>query len=351
MPFRGLRTSFRALLASCALASGVVAISSALAPALAQTKIKMVLNWKYQGPQGMLFLAEDLGYFKAEKLDVTMDQGNGSGAAVPLVANGAYDMGFGDINALIELAAKKPEDAPIAVSVLYNQPPFTLAVKADSPIKSPADIVGKTLGGAANDGALKLFPAFCKATKIDCAQVKITNLAPNLREQMLMQGQVDAVFGYINTIRFSARNMGVQDEQLRYIAYGDYGLDLYSNSIIASRKLVKENPEAVKGFLRAINKSIIAAIKDPDAAIASVRKREPLIKPAVDLALFDATLRSEMNHPELAKYGMGDVDPERLKRSIDTLVAIGQLPRTPAVGDIFTPEFLPPLADRLKKLF
>ena len=46
---------------------------------------------------------------------MTIDQGNGSGAAVPLVANGAYDIGFGDINALIELAAKKPDDAPVAV--------------------------------------------------------------------------------------------------------------------------------------------------------------------------------------------------------------------------------------------
>ena len=75
-------------------------------PAAAQTKLKMVLNWKYQGPQGWFFLADDRGYFKAEGLDVTMDQGNGSGAAVPLVANGTYDIGFGDINALIELAAQ-----------------------------------------------------------------------------------------------------------------------------------------------------------------------------------------------------------------------------------------------------
>ena len=49
----------------------------------AETKMKLVLNWKYQGPQGMFFLAEDKGYFKAEGLDVTLDQGNGSGAAVP----------------------------------------------------------------------------------------------------------------------------------------------------------------------------------------------------------------------------------------------------------------------------
>ena len=82
---------------------------------------------------------------------------------IPLVANGTYDVGFGDINALIELAAKKPEDAPIAVYVMFNQPPFTVAVKADSPIKSPKDFEGKTLGGAANDGALKLFPAFVQA--------------------------------------------------------------------------------------------------------------------------------------------------------------------------------------------
>ena len=186
---------------------------SALAtPAAAQTKLKMVLNWKYQGPQGMFFLADDRGYFKAEGLEVTIDQGNGSGAAVPLVANGTYDVGFGDINALIELAAKKPDEAPIAVYVMFNQPPFTVAVKADSPIKSPKDFEGKTLGGAANDGALKLFPAFCKLAKIDCSKVNITNMQPNLREQMLMQGQVDGVFGYVNTIRFSAKLMGVDGQ-------------------------------------------------------------------------------------------------------------------------------------------
>ena len=123
-----------------------------------QTKLKMVLNWKYQGPQGWFFLADDRGYFKAAGVDVTMDQGNGSGAPIPLVANGTYDVGFGDINALIEFAAKKPEEAPIAVYVMYNRPPFTIAVRADSRIKTPKDLEGKTLGGAAGDGALKLFP-------------------------------------------------------------------------------------------------------------------------------------------------------------------------------------------------
>jgi NitT/TauT family transport system substrate-binding protein len=335
------------------LFSALAMLSATATPAPAQTptKLKLVLNWKYQGPQGMFFLAQDLGYFKAENLDVTIDQGNGSGAAVPLVANGTYDVGFGDINALIELAAKKPDDAPIAVYVMFNQPPFTIAVKADSPIKTPQDLVGKTLGGAANDGALKLFPAFCKATRIDCSTVKITSLQPNLREQMLMQGQVDGVFGYVNTIKFSARAMGVADDQLRYINFGDYGMDLYSNAIIVSKKMAREQPEVVKGLVRAINKGLIAALKDNDAAVAAVAKREPLIKIDVERARFDATLRAEMNHPEIATIGLGNVDPERLKRSIDTMVSINALPRTPTVDEIFTPAFLPAKDELVKKLF
>ena len=116
---------FRTSLFALAAAIGLAAPLAAATPAAAQTKLKMVLNWKYQGPQGWFFLADDKGYFKAEGLEVTMDQGNGSGAAVPLVANGTYDVGFGDINALIELAAKKPDEAPVAVYVMYNRPPFT----------------------------------------------------------------------------------------------------------------------------------------------------------------------------------------------------------------------------------
>lgn len=343
-----LKQTFHLAVAAAIGLAGAIALA---APASAQTKLKMVLNWKYQGPQGWFFLADDRGYFKAEGLEVTMDQGNGSGAAVPLVANGTYDVGFGDINALIELAAKKPDEAPVAVYVLYNQPPFTVAVKSDSPIKEPKDFVGKKLGGAANDGALKLFPALCKITKIDCSKVEITNMQPNLREQMLMQGQVDGVFGYVNTIRFSAKLIGVADDKLRYINFGDYGMDLYSNAIIVSKKLVKDNPKAVAGLIRAINKGLIDSIKEPDASVAAVAKREPLIKTPVERERFDATLKDEMNHPEIAKIGLGNVDIERLKKSIDILVEANNLPRKPAVEEIFTPAFLPPVADLPKKVF
>lgn len=341
-----LRTALLALTAAFVFSAPMAG------PAAAETtKLKMVLNWKYQGPQGWFFLAQDKGYFKEEGLEVTMDQGNGSGAAVPLVANGTYDVGFGDINALVELAAKKPDIAPIAVYMMYYKPPFTVAVKADSPIKSPKDFEGKTLGGSANDGALKLFPALCSVAKIDCSKVKITNFQPNLREQMLMQGQVDGVFGYVNTIRFSAKLIGVKEDQLRFISYGDYGMDLYSNAIIVSRELVEKNPKAVEGLVRAINKGLKDALKDHDAAVAAVAKREPLIKVDVETERLVATLKDEMNHPEISRIGFGNVNPERLKTAIDILVKAKNLPRTPAVSEVFTARFLPPENDLPKKLF
>jgi len=336
-----------AVVLAATFAATIVTAVPLAAPAAAQTKLKMVLNWKYQGPQGWFFLADDRGYFKAAGLDVTMDQGNGSGAPIPLVANGTYDVGFGDINALIEFAAKKPEEAPIAVYMMYNRPPFTIAVRADSTIKTPKDLEGKTLGGAAGDGALKLFPAFCKVAKIDCTKVNITNMQPNLREQMLMQGQVDGVFGYVNTIRFSAKLTGVDpDKQIRFINYGDYGMDLYSNAIIVSRKFVKEHPEAVKGFLKALNHGIKDAIADPQAAIDAVATREPLIKPAIERARLDATMADEMSHPEIAKIGLGDVSDARMAKAIDILVKAKELPRTPATSEIFDRSFLPPASER-----
>ena len=323
--------SSRSLLIAAAAAISIAGPLASAAPAAAQTKLKVVLNWKYQGPQGMFFLADDRGYFKAEGIEVQLDQGNGSGGVPALVANGTYDVGFGDMNALIELAAKKPDEAPVAVYVMYNQPPFAIAVKADSPIKTAKDLEGKSIGGPANDGALKLFPAFCKSAKIDCTGVKLSNMQPNLRENMLMQGQVDGVFGYMNTIRFSAKLAKIEEDKIRYIKYADYGMDLYSNVIIVPKKMTTEKPEVIKGFLRALNKGMQDSIKDPDASVAAVAKREPLINVKLERERYDATVADEMNHPEIKTIGLGAVDEARLKKSIGIIVEASSLPRTPAI--------------------
>jgi NitT/TauT family transport system substrate-binding protein len=319
--------------------------------AWAQTKIKMVLNWKYQGPQAWFFLAQDKGYFKSEGLDVEIDQGEGSSASVTKVAAGAYQAGFGDINALIDLSAKRPAEAPVAVYMIYNTPPFTIVVKRDSPIRTPKDLEGKTVGGPANDGALRLFPAFAKVAKVDATKVNITNMAPNLREQMLLRGQVDAIFGFTNTVYFSAKLVGIDPEKdLRFINYADYGMDLYSNAVVFSRAFARENPRAVAGFVRAVNRAINDSVANPEAAMDTVMKREPLLKRDIEKERLLATIKEEMSHPEIARIGLGDIDAVRLKRAIEMVVEANSLPRTPANDEVFDRSFLPPRTERASKL-
>jgi len=103
--------------------------------------------------------------------------------------------------------------------------------------------------------------------------------------------------------------------------------------------------------LRALNKGMLDAIKDPDAAVAAVAKREPLINTKLERERFDATFADEMNHPEIKKIGLGNVDEARLKRSIAILVDALALPRTPTVSEVWDGSFLPPATDLPHKLF
>ena len=110
---------------------------------------------------------------------------------------------------MIQLAAQRPAEAPVGVYMMYSNPPYVIAVKKSSGITRPKDLEGKTIGGPANDGALRLWPAFSKIAGIDTSKVKIENMAANLREQMLQRGQIDAAFGFLQTIWFSAKAINI----------------------------------------------------------------------------------------------------------------------------------------------
>lgn len=345
--------SRRAFLSSGIALGGASLLSGFPSPAIAQsrTRLRMILNWRYQGPQSMFFIAQDKGYFAEHGLEVEIDQGSGSGAAVGQVAGGAYDVGFGDVNALIQLAAQNPDEAPVCVYQMFNQPPFTIAVMSDSDITTPADLEGRTIGGPANDGALKLFPAFADISGIDESSVEILNMDPTLREQMLRSRQVDAVFGFVNTIRFSAMLTGMNpDEDIRFINYGDYGMDLYSNGVLVPKAMARDRPEAVRGIVAAINRGIADTFADMEGSIDFVAEREPLINRDVEYQRLVATVRDEMGHPEIAEGGLGNIDPERMRKAIEIVVEANGLPRTPALEEIFDGSFLPPENERITSI-
>jgi NitT/TauT family transport system substrate-binding protein len=301
--------SKRLFLQSAVLAAALATLGAAQAQG---KSIKFQLDWRFEGPAALFLQSAAKGYYKDAGLDVSIDAGNGSGGTVTRVASGTYDMGFADMAALMEFHANNPDalHKPVAVMMVYNNTPAAVLALKKSGISKPADLSGKKLGAPVFDAGRKAFPIFEKANGI--GNVAWTSMDPPLRETMLVRGDIDAITGFSFTSLLNLEARGVKAEDVVVMNFADHGVKLYGNVIIASPKLLKENPTAVRAFLAAFAKGAKEVMANPEAAIATVKERDGIINVPLETRRLKLAIDSVVASPDARKEGFGQVNPARM---------------------------------------
>jgi len=166
------------------------------------------------------------------------------------------------------------------------------------------------MGAPVFDAGRRAFPIFQKANGIGA--VTWTAMDPPLRETMLARGDVDAITGFTFTSLLNLEARGVKAEDVTILPYADFGVKLYGNVIIATPKILKENPEAVKAFLAAFTKGAKDVITNPAAAIEFVKQRDGIINVALETRRLQLAIDTVINSADARAEGFGQLNPGRL---------------------------------------
>ena len=327
-----------------AASAAVLALLSTQAVAQ-QKNVRFVLDWVFQGQQSVFTLPADDGTYAKYNLNVTVDRGAGSGDAVTKVASGTYDIGLADVYTMMNHNANNPDRKLIAVALVHDKSALSIASLKTAKIASPADLNGKKLAAPLGDASRQVFPLFALINKLNQGSTEWITVTPQLRETMLVRGQADAISGHVTTIMMNLRNMGVAADSVNLMLYADHGVELYGHALITTPAFAQANPQTVTDFIRATVHGLNVMIRDRDAAIASIKKRDPLVNEEIEKARIQMSLDAMFLSPNVLKNGMSNVDMGRLSRTLDQAADAFQVKTKQSVGDTYTERYLPPRSE------
>ncbi len=328
-----------------ALGTAAALPSFALAQSARPVPLKFTLDFRISGQVAPFFVALAKGYYAAEGLAPSFDVGSGSVAAITRVASGAYDMGFGDISALMEFQATQ---GPLvqAVYQYYNRAPFVIIARKDRGVSDFKSLAGKRIAAAAVESTRRAWPIAARhaGMKTDAFEWVTTDFSQ--RDNVIVRGDVDgATYFHDSALSLFQR---IDPAQLAVLSYADIGASLYGNAILSSSKLAAEKPEVVRAFLRATNRGVQDTLADPLGAMAAVKQREPMVDEKLEAQRFALTARYLVTADTRA-HGLGAVRPELLARQIEEITQTFGLKAAPAAASVFNAGFLPPAAERAVK--
>lgn len=312
-------------------------------------KVRLLTNSAFTGANAWFPLAADRGYFRDEDIEVEFIDGRGAFSAAGRMAKEGYEFGYGDFQALIEESAREPAAAPVGIYMVMGLSPSVIVVPAGSKINAPNELSGLTITGHGVDVGLNTFEQYAGKAGFDPRSVTIHGRDGDWSTllDMLAQGETNALFGYFSTVSAAVRARGNEvGSEVRFLKFKDIAPDLYGSALMVAPAFARSNPEIVRRFVRAVNRGVLAAVGDPDAAIRALVNHAPDRVPQIERLRLLETVAEDIGGAPALAAGLGDIDVERMERLLALTAEVRELPRRPAVDEVFTNVFLPGIDER-----
>ena len=298
-------------------------------------KIVFALNWFPVGDHAAYWVALEKGYYRQRGLDVDMQNSKGSGDSIAKVDTGRADIGLADSAVVIASAARGTKVK--VVGMVFDKSPLNIWSRKDAPITKPKDLEGKTVAAPPGDGQRQMFPAFARLHGIDQSKVTWVNVEPAAKVPALAEKRVDAVADYTTGMPFYEKAMGKGNAVM--LPWADHGFDMYSMSIIASEKTMKERGPVLKAFLEASYLGWRDVMSDPKSALEIFKKRVP----EIDLSIIEPNMMMGlelMKTDRYAKNGIGWMEEKKMCDSVDLVNTYMGVPTKVECKAVYTNEFL-----------
>jgi NitT/TauT family transport system substrate-binding protein len=298
-------------------------------------KIVFALNWFPVGDHAAYWVALEKGYYRQRGLDVDMQNSKGSGDSIAKVDTGRADIGLADSAVVIASSARGTKVK--VVGMVFDKSPLNIWSRKEAPITRPKDLEGKTVAAPPGDGQRQMFPAFARLHGIDQNKVTWVNVEPAAKVPALAEKRVDAVADYTTGLPFYEKAIGKGNAVM--LPWADHGFDMYSMSIIASEKTMKERGPVLKAFLEASYLGWRDVMSDPKSALEIFKKRVP----EIDLAIIEPNMMMGlelMKTDRYAKNGIGWMEEKKMCDSVDLVNTYMGVPTKVECKAVYTNEFL-----------
>ena len=271
----------------------------------AETKnVKIMMDWIIQGTHAPFFVAQDKGYFKAEGVTVdAIDAGRGATNVAVSVAGGVYQFGWVDLPSMIRFNAANPASPLLAVYMSFDKSPLAVITRKSAGIRKPSDLDGKKIAGGPGTAVHDTISILLKAANAENVKVNWVAVQPQLFGPMLKRGEVDGTGGFTNSNIPAALELGMTLDDLFVIKYSDFGADMYGLALVTPKKFADENPQTVRGVVKALNHGTKDTIASPQKALEVLKGVDPMMKLDIERVRLDIAL-GLTNTPSVMANGL-----------------------------------------------